>query len=383
MATPSITMIPSGYKAEKVYSVLPTNGDGDFTFARSGSATRVNESGLIETVGNNVPRLDYSNGGCPSLLLEPERRNLILNSQKISLSPVKSGNFVDNFAISPDGTQNATKLTSTSTDPFFYQNVTFSAADYTSSLYVKGIGDSIGKEFGFSIKGITHSSNKYIIPSEWKRFDFTATVTSGSGSIGLELPDPSVIGDEVLVWGWQLEQGSYATSYIPTSGSAVTRSAESANGSGDASTFNSEQGVLYFEGSSIANDGTFKRISIGTSDDLFANSIQLKYNVVDNSITYQFRVGNVYQADLTITANTTNVNKIACVWKINRFEIWVNGLKQAEDTSGSVPSSNTFNSLFFGKSSNALVEPFKGNIKDLRVYNTALTDLELQELTTI
>ena len=178
------------YNDEKEnYKPLP------FNFERDSIATRVNKEGLIEVVGNDTPRIDYTDIADGVLLLEPSRTNLILNSQKISLSPTKSGNFVDNFAISPDGTQNATKLTSTSTDPFFYQNVTFSAADYTSSLYVKGIGDSIGKEFRFSIKGITHSSNKYIIPSEWKRFDFTATVTSGSGSIGLELPDPSVIGD--------------------------------------------------------------------------------------------------------------------------------------------------------------------------------------------
>ena len=58
--TPSIAMIPSGYKDEKVYSVLPTNGDGDFTFARTSTATRVNNNGLIEEVASNVPRLDYS-----------------------------------------------------------------------------------------------------------------------------------------------------------------------------------------------------------------------------------------------------------------------------------------------------------------------------------
>ena len=45
--TPSIAMIPSGYKDEKVYSVLPTNGDGDFTFARTSTATRVNSNGLV------------------------------------------------------------------------------------------------------------------------------------------------------------------------------------------------------------------------------------------------------------------------------------------------------------------------------------------------
>ena len=78
MATPSIAMIPSGYKATKVYSVLPTNGDGDFTFDRNNAGTRVNKDGLIEQVATDVPRLDYSDGSCPSLLLEPASVNLAL-----------------------------------------------------------------------------------------------------------------------------------------------------------------------------------------------------------------------------------------------------------------------------------------------------------------
>ena len=75
--TPSIAMIPSGYQAEKIYSVLPTNGDADLNFSRSGVANRINSDGLIEEMAINVPRLDYSDGTCPSLLLEPQSTNLI------------------------------------------------------------------------------------------------------------------------------------------------------------------------------------------------------------------------------------------------------------------------------------------------------------------
>ena len=64
-------MIPRGYKAQKVYSVLPTNGDGDFTFDRNDAGSRVNKNGLIEQVATDIPRLDYSDSSCPSLLLEP------------------------------------------------------------------------------------------------------------------------------------------------------------------------------------------------------------------------------------------------------------------------------------------------------------------------
>ena len=76
MAIPTLAMIPSGYKAGKLYSVLPSDGTGDFTVARNSVATRVNQSGLIEEVGVNVPRLDYSAGGCPVLLTEIESHEL-------------------------------------------------------------------------------------------------------------------------------------------------------------------------------------------------------------------------------------------------------------------------------------------------------------------
>ena len=88
MATPSLAMIPSGYKASKVYSVLPESGVGDFDFTRATTATRVNSSGLIEEMAINVPRLEYPLidgvvNGCPSLLLEPQATNVIINQQCI------------------------------------------------------------------------------------------------------------------------------------------------------------------------------------------------------------------------------------------------------------------------------------------------------------
>ena len=85
----SLLFIPSGYKSQKVYSIFPTDGDGDFDFSRSGSATRIAKNGLITTVDSNVPRLEYPLidgvvNGCPSLLLEPQRTNLVTYSEDFS-----------------------------------------------------------------------------------------------------------------------------------------------------------------------------------------------------------------------------------------------------------------------------------------------------------
>ena len=350
-----------------------------FDFSRASSATRVNKDGLIKTVGGGQARIDFKDDSKGSLLLEPSRSNLITYSENFSNSywlKINNATVSAEKVISPDGTLNASQIIFDGTvDGRIEKDISglTQGADYTVSVYARVSSGTQVVNFG------SVSDFEYTLTTEWQRLTSTQAENDTVGYPRLKCNDASTIE----IYGFQLEQGSYATSYIPTQGSAVTRLADTCDNGANEQVINSTEGVLYFEGSAIANDGTFKRISVGTSDNLFANSIQLRYNTADNSITYQFRVGNVYQADITTTINSTNINKIACVWKTNRFEIWINGIKKAEDTSGSVPPSNTFNSLFFGKTSIGLAEAFKGNTKDLRVYNTALTDQELQALTTI
>ena len=350
-----------------------------FDFSRASSATRVNKDGLIETVGGGQARIDFKDDSKGSLLLEPSRSNLITYSENFSNSywlKINNATVSAEKVISPDGTLNASQIIFDGTvDGRIEKDISglTQGADYTVSVYARVSSGTQVVNFG------SVSDFEYTLTTEWQRLTSTQAENDTVGYPRLKCNDASTIE----IYGFQLEQGSYPTSYIPTQGSAVTRLADTCDNGANEQVINSTEGVLYFEGSAIANDGTFKRISVGTSDNLFANSIQLRYNTADNSMAYQFRVGNVYQADITTTINSTNINKIACVWKTNRFEIWINGIKKAEDTSGSVPSSNTFNSLFFGKTSIGLAEAFKGNTKDLRVYNTALTDQELQALTTI
>ena len=224
-----------------------------------------------------------------------------------------------------------------------------------------------------------NSSAKFTISSEWTRFEYTATMTSGSANSGLEIPDPAVIGDDVLVWGWQTEAGSYATSYIPTSGSTVTRAAETANGAGTSADFNSSEGVLFAEISALADDSTDRYILL--SDGGWNNRVQLNFENVSNTIEARFFVNTLPQFDTSfLLTDITTFSKFAIKWKVNDFALWVNGVEVSTDTNGSVPSANTFNELSFydGQGSN----PFYGKTKDVRVYNTALTDAELATLTT-
>ena len=345
-----------------------------------GDTFEITDISVIEIQENGVPRLDYTNGTA-SILLENQSTNLITYSQAISNTPVKNGTFVDNAAISPDGTLNATKLTATTTDPFFYQNITFAAATYTSSIYVKGIGDSIGKEFRIAISSST-TAPKLIVPSEWTRFEFTATVGAGTASTGIEITDPAIVGDEVLVWGWQVEQQSYPTSYIPTSGQSggVTRAAETLNNAGNSDLINSTEGVLYCEISALADDLTNRTIAL--SDGTTSNTVRIQYLTVSNSIwatiTNIGAGGN--QAILQYTSSDITINsKVALKYKANDFSLFVNGIKVATDTSGVTFTSNTLNTFQFDRGNGA--ESFYGRCKTVAVFSEALSDTELACLT--
>ena len=380
MAKPKLALIPSTVGGS-VYSVLPSNGDGDFDFSRASAATRINAQGLIETVAVgdnrlNYPLLDGRVQTCPHLLLEPQRTNLITYSESLSLTPIKNGTFTDNFAISPDGTQNATKLTATDTDPFFYQSVSFSALSYTASIYVKGIGSSIGKDFRI-VLGAQSTNPKLIIPSEWTRFEYTVTMPSGSYNAGLEIADPAVIGDEVLVWGWQVEQGSYPTSYIVSnSGSATTRLAEVCDGSGNASKFNDSEGVLMAQISALANDGTYR--VFGLSDGTGNNRIIIYYNPNINNIELFIASGGSAQTTLSVTLSDVKLfQKVAVKYKINDISLWINGFELRTDTNATMPIG--LNELLFN--GNNGVEPFYGKTKQVQYFDSALTDSELETLT--
>ena len=116
MAKPKLALIPAA-QGSKLFSVLPSSGVGDFDFTRSGSATRINSQGLIETVDDGVSRLNYPmiDGkvvGCPHHILEPQRTNLFTYSQSFQGWSDTGTNTttVQDDAISPDGSLNALKI---------------------------------------------------------------------------------------------------------------------------------------------------------------------------------------------------------------------------------------------------------------------------------
>ena len=392
MAIPKLALIPSGVKAGKLYSVLPTNGDGDFTTTRNTVATRVNENGLIEEVASNVPRLDYSDGGCPSLLLEPQSTNLITYSEQFDNADwVKLGQGIGsvpiitpNYAISPDGTLNASRLqcdlngsNTTNDRSWLYQEISTITGNNTLSLYVK---NNSNEDITFSLTNGSSETVLVLSDDKWHRLS-TVRSSGGQPRIGLIGGVGASNNADLLIYGAQLEENSYATSYIKTVGTTQTRVADTANGAGDASTFNDSEGVLMAEISFLDSDGSdvspfWQRISISDNSD--TNRLFISNTLTENQIQVFVRnaTGISFNKTVTISDNTL-YNKIVLKYKANDFALWINGFElETDNTFDYVPSG--LNVLKF---SGATSYPFYGNTKQLQYFDSALNDSELEKLT--
>mgnify|MGYP005988876273 CR=1 FL=1 len=372
------------------------------------SGATAGKAGLLE----NEPRIDFTGGGCGSLLLEPQRSNLVANSEYLNASSWSTGNLygtlTDNVEASPEGKSNAASMVANATNNVHYfDEASFSGTagvDYTFSFFAKSNGSDfvqIATSTGFLSKyqnynittGELAGGNAIaagyvptiepIGSSGWYRVSLKATPTTNNARF-LIIPivtdttrNPSFVGNGngVYVWGIQKEAGSYPTSYIPTYGSSVTRSGDVCNGAGNASTFNSAEGVLYLEIAALADDLTNRGISItdGTSTDRITFLLSSQSNTLR-----VFGVRGSLQFNLQNSSfNTLNYNKIAVLYQLNNFKFFINGTQIGSSTSGAVPIG--LNSIVFDNGSGGL--NFYGKTKQVLYFPTALTDEECSALT--
>ena len=373
----------SGQWATKEGSTLAYNDENGnfkplpFNFERSTSATRVNKQGLIEVVSNNEPRIDFKDDSNGALLLEPSRSNLVTYSEDFSQSYWSKLNstIISNQAISPSGNLDADKLVDNTVDNshrFIGTGFSTTSVNYTASIFVKKdeikyaylrVNDSggtyISGTFDLQDGIVTQEENGDLsienFGNGWYRIIGTA-ISNANGLSYLELRTSKTpiysnyIGngsDGLYIWGAQLEQGSYPTSYIPTSGSAVTRLADTCNNSGNDQVINSSEGVLYAEIKGFISQDTIEQnryitITNGTSNERVALLLGGNPNQL-RAIIYS----SAQSINLSFTTSLTDVkqyNKLAVKYKSGDYAFFLNGVKIGSSTITNAFSENT---MFF------------------------------------
>jgi len=375
---PKLAMIPSGVGVGKLYSVLPSDGTGYFDFSRSGNATRINKQGLIETVSSNVPRLNYPLidgvvSGCPSLLLEPSRSNLFPYSEDFENSDWTKNagtTITNNYAISPDGTLNASRYLGTGASGLG-DKFTLSATEYTISFYVKS--NTGQNQFCRIIIDSSNVSNNIEVTTEWKRITFTAQGSGLSNKTNGIFRDSNNNDIDILIWGAQLEQGSYATSYIPTQGSAVTRVAETCSQTPPSGIIGQTEGTMYVDVdiNTLSTDGQVLRLTNGTSG---FGRIVIERNPSNQN---QIRVTQWGGSILTFSISIGNRYKIAVGYDSSNSNVYVNGSSIGTSFFTNVAELNKV-SLGCNEVGGSI---FNDTIKETKLYNTRLSNAELQALT--
>ena len=403
MPTPSLILVPARFKTGKLYTPLATTSggvvlgaSGDFNVTRATTATRVNASGLIEVVASGIPRLDYPiGGGCPALLVEPSGTNLVLQSENftttwLTLSATVSGNV----AVAPDGALTADLITTSATGNNIRQSPTVvSGTTYTFSCYIKN-GDSNNVSLVMTTAAFPASVVNFNLVSgtasgttgaptfridnvgnDWYRCSMSVTATSSAaGACRIQSASANAVST-FYVWGAQLETGSVATSYIPTTTASATRNADVISVSGAVSgCIGQTEGTIYAE-VDISAFVTGKRL-VELSNGSAANRMVIS---VQGSLI-QFLVQNASSTQATIDSATLSTGrfKVAAAYASNDFVFYVNGVKAGEDFIGTVP---TLNQINIGGTWNSILQ-FNDHIRAAALYTTRLTNAQLQALTT-
>lgn len=391
--------------------------DPRITFTRASSATRVNSSGLIETVSSNVARIDYDpvTLAAKGLLIEEQRTNLLLRSQEFdNASWTKSRTSISaNAATAPDGSVTAEKLVEDSTVSSthrVYQPAAKAASSLTrtASIFVKSAERTkVAVRFSDQVEGVAARVDADLVAGTigsatvggggtitaasasitqfsggWYRVTITATfdatitgtvlfasLLDGSGAI-------SYTGDGtsgLYVWGAQIEAGAFATSYIPTTSATVTRAADVASITGT----NFSDWYNQTEGTFVAEASTFKPTSVVNT----ANIMLAWDGTANERIILRFLTANadgvvvdnnVVQVQLFQAYSVNATEKLAFAYKINDFAFARNGSLVGTDAGGMLP---TVDRLILG------APELNGHIRRLTYYPARLSNALLQSLT--
>jgi hypothetical protein len=374
--------------------------DPRITFTRTSSGTRTNSQGLIGVVSANTPRFDHSydpvSGTVRSLglLVEEQRTNLVTHNSTDFNYSINNQSIPTALDIAPDGNNVLCKhdLTGT-TSPFLNcrANTTLSAGNtYTMSMWLKGT-TNFNASFAFVGETVNEIySNTANITTSWKRFTLTFSLVNTQTSSRLQVFFAQQgEGKVISIWGSQLEQGAFATSYInrPVAGQQSTRTADNASMVGEnfSSWYNQSEGTVFtaFRCDNWNSSNQFGKVfTINQAIFGVENNGFWIGNDADNSNTVRYRVrsGGVNQFGPANLTRTSTIVKSAIAVKSSDFAITIDGNIPTTSTSGTLPQ--VMNSLTIGRDIIGVEDKFlNGHISQLTYYPKRLPNAFLQNLT--
>ena len=362
----------------------------------------------------NIPRLDYSNGTCPSILVEPQRTNVKTNSENASGSNWGTAvrvNATINSIASPDGNVTANSIADTAVsgthafEPSFsatsgtaYTFSVFAKANTLSQVVIYGYADNgvfAGQQAIFNITNGTVISNTgggttNVVNYGNGYYRVSLTLTSGATSTGYwafglaKNGLASYLGDgsSLYMWGCQLEAGSYPTSYIPTTSAAVTRNADAISKTGISALIGQTEGVFYLDLYASAKNNDANTYATWLVAGNASDNFQI-YNIGTTLYWYARNTASVFidqSADQTIVEGTRY--KIAFAYKSGDYALYINGVQKRTNANANVPVALSQFNLSAGGfgASPAIV---KNEYNSAVLFPTRLTNAELSQLTTI
>lgn len=314
----SLVLTPNAIKSNKVYSIIPSNGNGDLTFTRDTVATQINSLGNVENVLTTIPRLNYDSvGDCPSLLLEPQRMNRLLNSAVVVTQTIATTGVACTVSFYGTGT------------------IVFSGT-YVGTLVGTGVNNRV-----------------------------TLTFTPTTGSLVLTVTGSVTKG--------QLETGAYPTSYIPTTTAAVTRNQDTftRNNIYTNGLITSAGGTWFIELNNnvpLIRDAFSYGISLNSTSTVSGNGFLIRATPSARLIIDKVISG----ATQTLFTTFTNTVKIAIKWNGVNSDWFINGVKEVSATAFTTTAMEFLNG-------NGIDTP--KSIKSTMLFPTPLTDAECIAIT--
>jgi hypothetical protein len=445
-ASPSLLIVPARFKTGKLYTQIATTSagvvlgsSGDFNVTRATTATRFNSAGLIESVASGVPRLDYytsgGTAGCPALLVEPSAQNLAWHSHLW----VSGTNWANNevsvvtgttATTDPFGTNLANAISPTSGNAFHIAQsnnptaIAFTSGTiYTQSAFFKqGTGvagryaqltfsSTAFSQLGYAnfdlqlgtlavVSGTSADTNRAAsienFGNGWYRCRLAGTCTSSTSAAGVGFVLATTSGflragsfsgtvtDVIYGFGAQLETGSVATSYIPTTAAPVTRNADVISVTGAVSgCIGQTEGTIYAEvdmRNAISRNANFLQLRQDGSN-FITIGITTAFGGT-NTIAVRAQQAGSFVIGFHQQNNAAGIYKIAFAYKSTDCKLYINGT----DAGVTIVTNNaftafSFNEIQLGMSNSA--NHFNDRIRSAALYSTRLTDSELAALTTL